>query len=116
MVRAARKDPVTVAYNHIAEEWRADRLALAATFRERRFIDELIGSLPPKAAILDVGCGTGEPIAAYLVSKGFRVTGVDGSEQMIFLARSAVPKAGFVLGDMRHVVVAGGPFDAIVAW
>jgi trans-aconitate methyltransferase len=106
---------VTAAYDRIALAWRADRLGAADPFRERRFLDRLIAPLSPSASVLDVGCGCGEPVAAYLGGRGFRVTGFDGSAAMVELARAAVPAATFVLGDMRQADP-GGPFDAVVAW
>ena len=39
--------------------------------------------LPPSAAILDLGCGSGVPIAQALVEDGFSVWGVDASPLMI---------------------------------
>jgi 2-polyprenyl-3-methyl-5-hydroxy-6-metoxy-1,4-benzoquinol methylase len=36
-------------------------------------------SLPPGAAILDLGCGSGVPIAQALLADGFDVHGVDAS-------------------------------------
>ena len=108
-------DAVTKAYDRIAEAWRDSRTTGAAQFPERRLLDQVTTSLLPAAEILDVGCGCGEPIAAYLAGRGFRVVGLDGSERMIDLARKAVPGVEFLLGDMR-TAEPGGPFDAIVAW
>jgi len=108
-------DPVTAAYDRIAGSWRDDRLAGAASFRERRLLDRLTASLPAAARILDVGCGSGEPIAVYIAERGFRVVGLDGSARMLEFARRAVPRAEFILGDMRNAEP-GGRFDAIVAW
>lgn len=54
--------------------------------------------------ILDVACGTGK-LAVQLASRGFKVTGVDGNEQMIEQARRFSIMRGhlidFYLGDMR---------------
>ncbi|MBX9579077.1 MAG: class I SAM-dependent methyltransferase [Gemmataceae bacterium] len=75
----------------------------------------MVGSLPAGAAVLDVGCGCGRPIAEYLAGRGFRVTGLDGSARLLDHARRAVPAAAFVHGDMR-TADPGGPFDAAVAW
>jgi trans-aconitate methyltransferase len=111
----AHPDDVIPAYDRIAEAWRAARVATAATFRERPWVDRLALPLPPGARVLDAGCGCGVPITAHLVGLQFQVVGLDGSARLLELARAAVPGARFVLGDMRNADP-GGPFDAIVAW
>jgi SAM-dependent methyltransferase len=51
------------------------------------FLDELFGAHEEGvAAVLDVCCGTGL-LAAELVARGYRVTGVDASEAMLARAR-----------------------------
>src|SRR5262245_38080642 len=107
-------DGVTEAYDRIASAWQADRRA-TGVLCGARLLARLLDPLPAAARVLDVGCGCGEPVAAYLASRGFRVTGLDGSARMLEFARRAVPAATFLLGDMR-VADPGGPFDAVVAW
>src|SRR5690242_20023788 len=70
---------------------------------EKPYLDMIISYLKPGNKILDLGCGMGEPIAEYFVSKGFHVTGVDGSVKMITLAKSRLPQAEFLVGDMRTI-------------
>jgi SAM-dependent methyltransferase len=60
-----------------------------------------VGLLPRGARILDLCCGTGH-IAAALGRRGFRVTGVDGSADMIRFARANAPHAAFVIADARR--------------
>jgi trans-aconitate methyltransferase len=111
----AHPDEVIRAYDRIANAWRDARVAGAATFRERPWVDRLALPLPPGARIMDAGCGCGVPITSYLVGLGFEVVGLDGSARLLELARVAVPDAQFILGDMRTADPAGS-FDAIVAW
>lgn len=42
--------------------------------------------MKPNAAIIDVGCGTGE-ISLRLAEKGHKVTGIDLSEEMLVFAQ-----------------------------
>ncbi len=51
------------------------------------------------ASILDVGCGTGKHLS--LLASKYKVAGVDLSEDMLTAARTAVPAAEFLTGDMR---------------
>ncbi len=44
---------------------------------ERAWLDRFAGLLPEGGSVLDLGCGTGEPIARYLLGKDLAVTGVD---------------------------------------
>jgi ubiquinone/menaquinone biosynthesis C-methylase UbiE len=60
----------------------------------------LLARLPPGARILDVCCGTGT-VAQELVSRGFTVTGIDASEEMLRYAVKEVPKAEFLVADAR---------------
>jgi cyclopropane fatty-acyl-phospholipid synthase-like methyltransferase len=64
--------------------------------------------------VLDLGCGNGVPTARDLATR-FQVTGVDISARQIEKARTAVPSAGFIVGDMTTVAFPPGSFDAIVA-
>ena len=50
--------------------------------------------------VLDLCCGTGR-LTKVLASRGYRVTGIDNSAQMLDLARSRVPQANFLQADIR---------------
>lgn len=47
--------------------------------------------LPPSAAVLDIGCGSGVPIARALVSDGFTVWGIDASPSLVAAYRRNLP-------------------------
>lgn len=82
---------------------------------EKSWLDKAISHLNPKASILDLGCGMGEPIAQYFLDLGFKVTGVDGCNDLIKLAQHNLPAGNFLLGDMRELRL-GNKFDFIIAW
>ena len=83
--------------------------------RETEWLEKFIETIPAGGHILDLGCGTGEPIAAWMIARGFRVTGVDYSESMLEIARERYPGAAWVLNDMRNLTVSG-PFNGIISW
>ncbi len=49
--------------------------------------------LPPGAAILDLGCGSGVPIATALAAQGFALFGVDPSPRLLAAFRRNLPVA-----------------------
>jgi len=57
--------------------------------------------LPPNAYILDLCCGTGK-LAQKLTEQGYRVTGIDSSEEMIRFAKENAPNAEFIVEDARN--------------
>lgn len=82
-----------------------------------QFLATLVQKLSPKspAAVLDVGCGTGKPVAATLAAAGHHITGVDVSEKMVELSRIAVPSGTFAVADSRTYEPDGGArFDAVL--
>ncbi|HAT9115196.1 TPA: methyltransferase domain-containing protein, partial [Legionella pneumophila subsp. pneumophila] len=48
---------------------------------EQSYLELLQNKLPSKGKILDVGCGTGEPMAQFLIKQGYEVTGIDASHK-----------------------------------
>jgi SAM-dependent methyltransferase len=99
-------------YDKHAEAWDRHR---SRVFMERTWLDRFISVVPAKSSILDVGCGAGEPIAAYLLASGFCVTGVDGSPAMIENARSRFPDINWFEMDMRELALKR-KFNGIVGW
>ena len=108
----ANKKNVYEFYEKIADWFNEQR---SRTLFEKPYLDKVISYLKPGAKILDLGCGMGEPIAKYLVDKGYQLTGIDGSQKMIDMARKRVPQATFLVGDMRQCNL-GKKFDCIIAW
>ena len=69
--------------------------------------------LPKRARILDLCCGDGR-IARALNKRGFDITGLDGSEQMLTYARKLAPEVPFHLADARSFKLPD-PFDAVIS-
>jgi SAM-dependent methyltransferase len=82
---------------------------------ERPYLDAVTSRLQPGAGVLDLGCGTGEPIAWHLIDQGYDVTGVDAAPAMTALCRQRFPQATWIEADMRGLAL-GRRFDAIIAW
>jgi len=82
---------------------------------EAGWLDRFVALLPDKPRILDIGCGMGEPIAAWLIGRGANVTGFDSSRAMIALARARFPDHEWIVGDMRALDL-GHRFDGLIAW
>ena len=103
---------VAEAYNCIADRYYQNR---------DRFINvdelkEYARLLPPKARLLDAGCGAGRPVCKYLVERGHHVTGIDISPKMLAMARRNVPAAEFILMDMTELAFRDSSFDGISAF
>ena len=80
------------------------------------FLRKLLSHLPLGANVLDVGCGTGAPVATTLVAAGHHVFGIDISDEMLRLSRKAVPSGKFEVADMQtHTPPLGTKLDAALA-
>lgn len=79
------------------------------------YVDKILEGLPPRAKVLDLGCGTGNPIAKHIVERGFRVVGIDQSKKLLEIAKTLIPGAVFIHGDMVEIQFAE-KFAAAVAW
>jgi SAM-dependent methyltransferase len=109
---SARKEAMRRLADASAPE-RAKWLERAAFFHaeELRYLKFLVG---PGARVLELGCGTGDLLAALEPSFG---VGVDFSAGMIAEARKAHPDLTFFVGDVEDpafVRSLPGPFDVIV--
>ena len=88
---AAAADIVDL-YDRRAADWIADR-GHALTEPDTVWLDRFTAGLKPGDTVLDVGCGSGRPLAAALLEGGFRVTGVDSSARLIAHAERDLPPA-----------------------
>ena len=75
-------------YDRISAQFGAARQRLQP--KEVEYLALLVAPLKPNSQVLDLGCGTGHPIASHLAALGHRVIGVDGSAAMLALAARAV--------------------------
>ncbi len=82
---------------------------------EKKYLDVLLSHLPKKSHILDIGCGSGFPIASYLIEQDYEVTGIDGSQELLNIAKTKCPKMSGLYGDVRTIEL-NETFDAIVEW
>ena len=90
----------------------------ASCFNYSRFrLDEHLWRLLPAPdralRVLDVGCGTGHQMHA-IAERGYRVSGVDGSEPMLEYARKNNPGATLRRADVEALPFGDGFFDAVV--
>lgn len=101
-------------YERKAHDWAADRRRQTHLF-EQGWLDRFLALVPESGTVLDLGCGFGRPIAAYLIGQGRAVTGVDSSPTMIALCQADFPQQDWRVADMRRLDL-GRRFGGILAW
>ena len=104
--RYAGYDPFARIYN---EDWASGILKETLPALEKLLIPDLAKG----AHILDLGCGTGQ-LAQQLLTKGYKVTGIDGSEGMLHYAGKNAPGAELILNDARFFNFPP-TFDAVIS-
>jgi SAM-dependent methyltransferase len=82
---------------------------------DREWFDRFTELLPRGGSVLDLGCGSGEPIARHLIEAGYRLTGIDSSPSLIALCKQRFPEQQWIVADMRTLDL-GRRFDGILAW
>jgi len=100
-------------YDRIAAEWNAARAAFFG--RERVYLDALLDGLPRPSTVLDLGCGTGRPMAEHVIASGHRIIGVDQSVAMLAFARQRFPDETWIVGDLDSYEITTTP-AAILCW
>jgi SAM-dependent methyltransferase len=106
-------DDIPALYERHAFAWAQDRGT--RLHLEARWMDRFEALLPPRATLLDIGCGSGMPIAGHFIARGHRLTGIDTSARLIALCRQRFPRHRWALADMRQLAL-GWRFDGLLAW
>lgn len=71
--------------------------------------------LPPGGTILDLGCGSGAPIATALAARGFRPFGVDASPRLLDAFRGNLPGAPAACEPAERSSFFHRRFDGVLA-
>jgi len=79
---------------------------------EEPVVRAMIDSVAPGRA-LDAACGTGRH-TSYLAERGFEVSGIDASPEMLALARVKVPRATLEIGEVTRLEFDDAQFDLVV--
>jgi SAM-dependent methyltransferase len=101
-------------YDAIAPTWTQWADAVSPPLRER-YANALVERLPSKSPVLEIGCGSGVPVAA-LLAHHFDLNGIDISHQMVRLAQAAVPAGNFKVGDIFDADYGEASFNGIVGF
>ncbi|WP_208402818.1 class I SAM-dependent DNA methyltransferase [Sphingomonas japonica] len=109
---ARMPDRIVSLYDRTAAAWDAARQRAGL---EDAWLDQFRLGLPDGAEVLDIGCGSGVPIAEMLIERGVAMTGLDASPSLIAIAARRFAKAAWITGDMRGMAL-HRTFDGLIAW
>lgn len=105
-------DGIIPLYQRHAAAWAHDR---GTALIERAWLDRMRALIPANPEILDLGCGSGDPIARYLINQGAALTGIDTAPAMIALCTEKFSAHHWQLADMRGLALRRR-FNALLAW
>ena len=112
MDRKAIREAMQSVYERNAARFDAER---DRSGMEEAWLERFAARIPPGGAVLDAGCGTGDPISRWFIERGFVLTGVDYAAPMIDIAAARFPEAEWRVGDMRTLDL-GARYAALVSW
>ena len=113
-VADAHRKVVREGYDRIGERYLAARTSHEG--EDLALLVDLLNRLDPGDVVLDAGCGAGVPVMTRLVEGGLEPVGLDLSRSQLALARSRVPGAILVQGDLAGLPFADRSFGAVVSY
>jgi SAM-dependent methyltransferase len=112
VIPSANPDP-THGYEAIAARFMAYRAASTVGVATVRTWAQ---KLPRGAAVLDLGCGSGQPISQVLIDAGCALHGVDASPGLLAAFRARFPHAPAECNAAERSDFFGRTFDGVIAW
>jgi trans-aconitate methyltransferase len=76
---------------------------------------DLAARLPPRASVVELGCGGGTP-ETRLLAEHFSLTGIDLSAVQLERARRRVPAVVYLQADLATTELPAGSLDAVAAF
>lgn len=73
-------------------------------------------TLPPEATVLDLGCGTGDPVTRIFIERGLKVHAVDASPSMVAVFQARFPGVPVQCAAAEESDFFGLRFEAVVSW
>lgn len=107
-----QSEVVARAYDAMHDEYQLQR----NTLRTQKYVTKLLKLLAKQSSILDIGCGSGDPVVGQLIDAGHLVTGIDISSKQIAVARKHFPTANFLIKDMLLLKPHEYRVDALVSF
>jgi SAM-dependent methyltransferase len=106
-------DEIIGLYERHAEAWDLNRIL--DPILERGWMERFVALLPAGGSVLDIGCGSGQPIARHLLERGFTVVGVDSSPTLIAKCQGRFPRTEWIVADMRTLSI-NLRFEGLIVW
>lgn len=72
-------------------------------------------AIPPGGSILDLGAGSGVPLAAALIEQGFAVSAVDASPTLVAAFRRRFPNVEIACEPAEHSAFFNRSYDGVMA-
>ncbi|MEO0904995.1 MAG: class I SAM-dependent methyltransferase, partial [Pseudomonadota bacterium] len=114
-VQPMQASDVIPTYERVGHLWAKAR---NRSLMEKQWLDRFLTAAPRATGlvrVLDLGCGSGQPMATYLAERGAALTGVDATDTMTQLYAKNLPHAEVVKADMRSLNL-DQRFDGVLAW
>lgn len=103
-------------YESVAAEFLEGRGRAPSTAVGTSEVRDWARTLPPGAAVIDLGCGTGFPITKVLVDERLTVYGVDASPSLVAAFRHNLPAVPVACESVVESSFFNRTFDGVVAW
>lgn len=103
-------------YEGIATEFLATRGNARFTGVGVKHVQAWARTLPGGATVIDIGCGSGLPIAEVLLSEGLQVFGIDAAPSFVEAFRHNLAGIPVACEAVQDSTFFNRPFDAALAW